>query len=173
MFHVDVTEDDIEKSMDVLSVITYLAGYCCFSVLKKIKCASCKTILTINSSIENQPNYHYIQGISRGALLYPDEYVNIIMYNYIVLKKLTEMPDFCHSLKQRAAATEVTLNVLAENDALLPLESCQNNHSIEKVEKLLVWASTNSLLNNYCAKENDLLDGNKNQGKKRKMQTLL
>ena len=94
------------------------------------------------------------------------------MYNYIVIKKLTEISDFCHSLKQRAVATEVTLNVLAENDALIPLESCQNSHSIEKIEKLLVWASTNSLLNNYCAKENDLLD-NKNKGKKRKLQTLL
>ena len=47
------------------------------------------------------------------------------------------------------------------------------SHSIEKIEKLLVWASTNSLLNNYCAKENDLLNENKNQGKKRKIQTLL
>ena len=34
-FDLEVTQDDIEKCTDVLPVITYLAGYCCYTVSKK------------------------------------------------------------------------------------------------------------------------------------------
>ena len=34
-YDVEVIQDDIEKCMDLIQVITYLAGYCCFAVSKK------------------------------------------------------------------------------------------------------------------------------------------
>ena len=35
-FRIDVKEDDINKCREVLPVILYLAGYCCYAVFKKI-----------------------------------------------------------------------------------------------------------------------------------------
>lgn len=173
-FDIEVTQDDIEKCMEYLQVITYLAGYCCFAVSKKMKCEFCKDLLTCNEDIDSLPdNHNYIQGISRGALLYPDDaVVNIIMYNYIVLTKLTQNAEFSKSVNQRNVAMEISLNVLIENDAFLPMNNCDNGHSIDKIKKMLLWAATNALLNNFCAKENDFINKNKLSGKKRKLQTL-
>ena len=174
-YDVEVTQGDIEECMDLIQVITYLAGYCCFAVSKKIKCELCKELLTCNEDIESLPDIHsYIQGISRGALLYPDDaVVTIIMYNYIVINKLTQNPEFAKSINQRNVATEISLNVLEDNDAFLPMNNCDNDHSIDKIQKMLLWASTNALLNNFCAKENDFINQNKKSVKKRKLQTLM
>lgn len=86
-FDIEISQDDTEKSLELLPVITYLAGYCCFVVTKKLKCNFCKDLLTCNENLEDLPdNNNYIQGISRGSLLYPDEaVVNIILYNYITI----------------------------------------------------------------------------------------
>ena len=35
------------------------------------------------------------------------------------------------------------------------VDSCGEGHSIEKIEKMIVWSSSNALLNNFCCKEND------------------
>ena len=139
-----------------------------------MKCESCKDLLTCNEGTENLPdNHNYIHGISRGTLLYPDDaVVNIIIHNYIVINKLTQHPEFIKSLIPKNIATEITLNVLLDNDAFLPMNNCDNGHNIEKIQRMLLWASTNTLLNNFCAKENDLINRSKNSGKKRKLQTL-
>ena len=170
----DVTEDDIVKAVEYEQVITYLAGYCCFTVSKKMKCGLCKELITYNEDTENLPdNHNYIQGISRGGLLYPiDAVVNIILYNYIVISKLTENPEFSKFPNHRNVATEMSLNVLLDNDALLPMNNCDNGHSTDKLQRMLLWASTNALLNNFCVKENDLINQSKTSAKKRKLQTL-
>ena len=173
-FDVDVTQTDIESCMGYLQVLIYIAGYCCFAVSKKTKCDSCKDLLTRNEDIESLPdNNRYIHGISRGALLYPDDaVVNIIMYKYLVINKLTQHAEFTKLLKPRNVATEITLNVLMDYDAFLPMNNCDSGHSIEKIQRMLLWVSTNTLLNNYCAKRNDLLTQSERSGKKRKFQTL-
>ena len=45
-FRIDVKEDDINKCKEVLPVILYLAGYCCYAVFKKMKCNSCKDLIS-------------------------------------------------------------------------------------------------------------------------------
>ena len=55
------------------------------------------------------------------------------------------------------------------------MDYCGNGHSLEKIKHMIVWASTNSFLNNFCHRENDSLDINKcnaSSSKKRKLQTL-
>ena len=37
-FRIDVKDDDVNKCREVLPVTIYSAGYCCYAVLKKIKC---------------------------------------------------------------------------------------------------------------------------------------
>ena len=49
---------------------------------------------------------------------------------------------------------------------------CDAGHSINRIEKMLVWPATYSLLNNFCQKENDSLAWNKTECKKRKLETL-
>lgn len=173
-FDLEVTQDDIEKCTDVLPVITYLAGYCCYAVSKKTKCSFCQDIITCDEGEENiSDNHSYIQGINRGSLLHPDEaVVNIIMYNYIVVNKLTQRPEFLKSLNQRSLATDCSLNALTDNDVVLLNASCNDGHSTENTVKMLLWASSNTLLNNYCARENDRLNESRKLGKKRKLQTL-
>ena len=50
-FDINVLESDIEncKESDVLPVIVYLAGYCCYAAFNKIKCSFCKDILTFSN----------------------------------------------------------------------------------------------------------------------------
>ena len=45
-FRIDDKEDDINKCREVLSVILYLAGYCCYTVFMKMKCSSCKDLIS-------------------------------------------------------------------------------------------------------------------------------
>ena len=65
-----------------------------------------------------------------------------------------------------------TINALTDDDALIPSDYCDGGHATKKDEKMLVWASTNALLNNYCAREYNLIAASKCSGKKRKLHTL-
>ena len=142
--------------------------------MKKLKCSSCKGFLTCQEAKENLPeNNNYILGINRGTLLYPHEsVVNIVLYNYITINKLTQCPDFIKSVYQRNLALSISLNVLADNDAFLPLNDCDAGHSIEKIQKMLIFASSNVLLNNYCRKNNNHIQNNNKLTNKRKFATL-
>ena len=44
-FDADVSQDDIDKCIDLFPVITFLAGYCVYALVKKLKCSSCKDLL--------------------------------------------------------------------------------------------------------------------------------
>lgn len=99
---------------------------------------------------------------------------DIVMYNYIIINKMAKDPYFHKVSNQRLLASSVTLKILGDHDALLPVDSCHAGHSGDTIEKWVIWASTNALLNNYCSKENNLLAETKasNTGKKRKLETL-
>ena len=61
--------------------------------------------------------HNYIHGISRGGLLHPNSVTAaIIMYNYIVLNKLTQSPIFTKAINKRSLTTQITLNILADDD---------------------------------------------------------
>ena len=51
-FRIDV-KVNINKYRGVLPVILYLAGYCCYVVFKKIKCNSCKDLISGRNSGKN------------------------------------------------------------------------------------------------------------------------
>ena len=65
----------------------------------------------------------------------------------------------------------ITLDVLAYDELLFRIDSCGDGHIIEKIEKMIVWSSSNALLNNFCNKENDNITCKK-LSKKRKIQTF-
>ena len=134
---VSVCEKGIDNCNDILLVMVYLAGYCCFAVLKKLKCNSCRSMITCSDTGEEIPESHsYTDRISRWSLLHPASITaSIIMYNYIVINKLLELPVFCNATNQGTLAKEMTLIALADDDAFFPQESCDSDHNTERTEK--------------------------------------
>ena len=152
-FRIDVKEDDINKCREVLPVILYLAGYCCYVVFKKIKCNSCKDLISGRDNVEEIPETNSYFRVINSSLLYPnDTTTNFILYNYVVIDKLIKHHSFLHLVNQRKLAMHITLNVW----------------SIEKIQRMFVWSSTNALLNNFCSKENNIINNKFNKKKKKR-----
>ena len=98
-----------------------------------------------------------------------------MQYNYIISNKLTQNDHFKNAKNQRMFTLNTTNNILVADGVGFPTDYCCNDHSVHKIQQMITWASTNSLLNNFCQKENDLIVINKcnaNNDKKRKLQTL-
>ena len=91
-FRIDVKEDDINKYREVLSVILFFAGYCCYAVFKKMKCNSCKDLI---SGRDNGEINSYFQEINRGFFLCPnDRPRNFVLYKCVVMGKLIKKSFF-------------------------------------------------------------------------------
>ena len=75
----ELLEHDIDEISEQMPLITYLAGYCVHSVLRKLKCNNCKERLTINQTLPIHPHFKYLIRVDRGSLKYPAiEIVNVI-----------------------------------------------------------------------------------------------
>ena len=168
-FNIDVTDNDVHQCKEDLSIIIYLAGYCCYAVFKKMKCYSWKSLVSGRDDMLPDIN-SYFQGINRGSLLYPNDVTtNLLLCNYIVINKLVKNPFFLHSMNQRKLSMYITLDVLANDELLFHVDSCGEGHSIEKNRKMIVWSSSNALLNNFLARKMIILLV---RSKKRKLQTF-
>ena len=128
---------DFDEYKGVIPIIVYLAGYCCYSVDKKIKCKFCKQLTTHASDEEFSHDYYsYIDSVSRGSLLRPSAItVNIIMYNYIILSKITKIKMFLRVKNLRNLALVLTTKTLTESDVRFETDVCGASHSTEKVGK--------------------------------------
>ena len=138
-FRIDVKEDDINKCREVLPVMSYLAGYCCYVDFKKFKCNSCKDLIPGRDNVEEIPEINgYFRGINRGSLLYPyDATTSFVIYNYVVIDWLIKHHYFLHSVNQRKLTMHITLNVLADYELLFNVDTCDEGHSIEKYKECL------------------------------------
>ena len=118
--------------------LLYLAGYCCYAVFKKIKCNSCKDLISGKDNVEEIPEINsYFQEINRGSLLYPNDITtNFLLCNYVVIDKLIKDDSFLHSLNQRKLAMHITLNVLADYELLFNVDTCDEGHNIEKIQNV-------------------------------------
>ena len=111
----------------------------------------------------------YFQSINRGSLLYPND--TTVLYNYVIIEKLIKIILFFHSVNQKKLAMLKTLNVLVDYELLFNVDTCDEGYNIEKIQRMFVWSSTNTLLNNFCSKENNNITSKK-LSKKRKLQTF-
>lgn len=154
---IKVSPEDIEACSDYLPVVAYIAGYCCYSILRKYKCEQCKTHL-VKTELEELPDvnhFSFINNIDRGRLLYPNDIsVNIVLYSYIVVSKLTKDENFLAMHNQRQVAHRTIIDCLLENEVSFSSEFCDNGHSLCKISKLIVWKSCNVLLSNFCKQVN-------------------
>ena len=94
--------------------------------------------------------------INRVAVLYANVATrNFVLYNYIVIIKLIKNHCFLHSVNQRKLAMHITLNVSADYELRFNVDTCDEGHNTEKIQRMFVWSSTNVLLNNYCSRKNN------------------
>lgn len=167
---INIDPSDYEKIEHELPVITYLAGYCCYVAVKKIKCDFCKQKLVLEQELVVKDNYSIIINLSRGGLLFPREkVVEMVSCIYIIFNKLLQgyEADFLNVHNKRGFVTHFVLNYFSKNGFLLEFNGCEI-HSSEHVANTIITCTTNTLLKNYCGKTNDRLG----KTKKRKLNTL-
>ena len=173
-YPIHVTTEEVNEGKEKLPVLTYIAGYCCYSVNKKLKCEDCKKRIVCcseNSSDCFQTNL--IKGISRGGLLYPShDIIDVVLVCYLTIKKLTEIDSFYRDSSQRRIAVSTCLAVL-DGEYMLNDNNfvfC-SHHNFTELIKMIVWVCTNTLLNNLCLKKNDEVRIER-LSKKRKLRTF-
>ena len=81
--------------------------------------------------------------------------------------------EFHLSLSQRQLIFDTAMCAIEakELNSFIFKESCKNNHDSMRLAKLVLWASTNTLLNNLCFKYNEKFVQEK-RTKRRKLQTV-
>ena len=171
---VTLTTNDLSAARDYMPVITYIAGYCCYTVTKKLSCLHCRErVVNSEGNVDNLQN-ELIKKTSRGGLLYPAvDVVHIVLISYIVINKICDTDEFKGSTCHRNYAIKCILSSLEDEEFLfLYKEQCINNHERIKLTKMILWSCTNTLLNNYCFKRNDSILNDKIT-KRRKLKTLV
>ena len=154
---VTLTTNDLSAARDYMPVITYIAGYCCYTVTKKLSCLHCRErVVNSEGNVDNLQN-ELIKKTSRGGLLYPAvDVVHIVLISYIVINKICDTDEFKGSTCHRNYAMKCILSSLEDEEFLfLYEEQCINGHERIKLTKMILWSCTNTLLNNYCFKRND------------------
>lgn len=145
---------------DEIPIITYLAGYCCYVVRKKLKCNSCIELIVTDVVLEDSARL--IQNLNRGGLVYPQrEIVDILCYNFVIVNKLTN--DFEKSFMKCTNQRSLVIKITEQN--LLAAEipnwgTCDEGHTSKDILHMILRSSTNTLLNNYVKKKNDKCKNN-------------
>ena len=127
--------NDVNKCREILFIIFYLTDYCRNAFLKKIKCNSCKIFISRNVKEISEINV-YFQGGLIEVFSFNDTTINIVLYNHVVTDKLTKDYSFLHSVNQRFIIMHITLNVLADYEFLFNVDTCDEGHNIEKIERI-------------------------------------
>ena len=70
-FDLNIGQKDFDECKEFFPVIIYLAGDCCYSVDKKIKCSFCKELKA--HSDDEESLHSYVNGVNRGSLLHPSD----------------------------------------------------------------------------------------------------
>ena len=167
--------EEWENAMEYLPVIiTYIAGYCCYSTAKKLQCDECKERITNNIGEVEAIENNLISRMTRGRLLYfCSDIVQMVLVNYIIVNKLAETAEFQSAMSQRQLVLDSTMSApeSEELNSFFFRDNCKTDYETIKVAKFIFWASTNTLLNNLCFKNNDKLVQDK-RSKRRKLQTV-
>jgi hypothetical protein len=165
-------ENDFEQVHHEMPVITYLAGYCCYKILRKIKCEFCKSGLVYDQQLIVEENYNLIKNLNRGGLSFPvDIAVRVVLISYVLFNKLLESHEdtFLSIGNKKNFVINLVFNYwqLHESEHYCLNINCEN-HTHESILKLIITSTTNTLLKNYCGKSNDKLGKNT----KRKLDTV-
>ncbi|KAH8028420.1 hypothetical protein HPB51_016533 [Rhipicephalus microplus] len=173
--NVVVSSETLSKIQEVLPILVYVAGYAVYTTLKRLNCAKCKDVLTVDKTITvsaAHEHYDLVKQLDRGGLVYPSMFaLNAVAHCYVVVEQLATQPELLLIREQRQVVTELTLHLLA-NEEPSDFDTCENGHTSESVLKHILRCSTNILLKNVCGKLNDKLLDAADEAKKRKATTL-
>ena len=100
-------------------MITYIAGYCCYTVTKKLSCLHCtERIVKTEGNVDNFQN-ELIKKTFQGRLLYPAvDVVHIVLISYIVINKICDTDEFKGSTCHRNYAMQCILSSLEDEEFL-------------------------------------------------------
>lgn len=158
LFNVEVSDEEIKSCNNDLPILVYVAGYCCHSVLKQLKCSCCKDIIVMDEYLNiDDKAYELIRDKSRGKLLHPQHHiVNVVVHNFLLVSKLCgDLEEiFLKARNQREVAFTLIMKAVSMFELLWEPEMCANGHTVENVCQKILWVSTNIFLNNYCKKKN-------------------
>ncbi|KAL3213166.1 hypothetical protein MRX96_007757 [Rhipicephalus microplus] len=144
--------------MDVILVLVYVAGYCVYSTLRRLKCEKCRNVLTIDKEVTvfvEDPKYELVKELGRRGLVHPSIFaVNAVAHSYAVVEELSGRDDFLTIPNQRQVATDLTVDLLTEDESS-DFDGCDAGHTKEIVLQYILWCSSNILLKNVCSRMND------------------
>lgn len=115
---IDIQEHEINNIKQDLPVITYLAGYCCYTTLKHLQCDFCKQNLVYPEEMAVEDNYNLIKNLSRGKLLFPKEFaVQTVCFSYILFNKIISEfeEDFSFICNKRQFLIHFTFQYISKN----------------------------------------------------------
>ncbi|KAG0412512.1 hypothetical protein HPB47_010348, partial [Ixodes persulcatus] len=137
----------------------YVAGYCVHAALKKLMCPFCKENLVVDNRSLEIGAEELIQGVTRGVLNSPQSVVvNDVLAMNIMLEKLSSERKAlklysCENQNQKWLVLLTTPLVEYNED----LDVCENSHLPHVVTGYVLSAAANTLLNNFCKQENNIL----------------
>lgn len=146
---------DLNSLDDDLPVLTYIAGYCCHSVVKRIKCEACAGFLIIDKQMAADLSNRLIIRMDRGGLKFPSKPpLLVVMNSFAILRRLLEEEDFLKLENQRLVASKLILDHVQSVDDFMLENSCPVHSTIELWRKIICIV-VNIILNNYCKLKNN------------------
>ncbi|XP_067127709.1 uncharacterized protein [Centruroides vittatus] len=156
--HVD--DDDIDIIQDsVWPLLTYIAGYTSYAMIKKFKCDYCQVFLCSqidDDSKENKAAERLIRATDRGGLCYPHiDVVTCMSYVYVIVNKLLSKENEETFLQQRnQRGVFVALSLINKPENIFLGHNCRS-HSTSNMQKNILHIASNIFLNNYTKRKND------------------
>lgn len=105
-------------------VIAYLGGYCCYMILKEIKCDTCKNNLTFSDNTDIEQN-SLIKNLTKGSLGFPkDEITNIVLFEYIIFNKVLQShEEFLKIHNKKIFLSKISLDYIKSNNTIIKISA--------------------------------------------------
>jgi len=143
---------EYELSDHEVDVMTFISGYVCHSVSKKLKCTMCSDRICQHSQliIDELSCSNYLSILSRGGLKYPTEftlsiYITVFKIFQCILNEYEDQFIRCNDPRKIIMELSLTFLQVEEEDELCP--SCKT--STRAIYIMCSRIMSNILLNNY------------------------
>ena len=156
---IHISDTDLRNVETDMPVLTYIAGYCCHSLIKHFKCDNCKDYLTVDREMASDITNRLILQNDRGGLRFPSEFpVMIVTYTFVTLQKLLSNETFLKNQNQRTYACAIVVDAISDFDIFS--DAYCEEHSKFEISKRIIFITCNIILNNFCKLTNNSIAEN-------------